>query len=101
MEWLYPLSGFVVGAVVGLDRHGWRILDDTALDFVIRHASSHGCGHRSSLRRSDKKQPALQSIPGGATSTGASQHSWPRLDPATVPTIWVPVLDAEGGTGHS
>src|SRR6266446_370530 len=51
MDWLYPLSGFVVGAIVGLTGMGGRFSDDAVADTAFRRPSAHGGGNRLALRR--------------------------------------------------
>jgi uncharacterized membrane protein YfcA len=42
MDWLYPLSGFVVGAIVGLTGMGGGSLMTAVADPAFRRPSAHG-----------------------------------------------------------
>jgi uncharacterized membrane protein YfcA len=51
MDWLYPLSGFVVGALVGLTGMGGGSLMTPLLILLF---GARGGGNRSSFRRDDE-----------------------------------------------
>jgi hypothetical protein len=53
MDWLYPLSGFVVGAIVGLTGMGGGSLM-TPLLILLFGVPGHGGGNRLALRRRNK-----------------------------------------------
>ena len=55
MDWLYPLSGFVVGAIVGLTGMGGGALMAPLLIYIaFRRPTAHGGGNRPALRRRDE-----------------------------------------------
>ena len=90
MDWLYPLCGFVVGALVGLTGMGGGSLMTPLLILLF---GVHPCRRWwepicCSPRR--RKRLAPPSIPRMVTWTGAWLDSWlPDPVPATVLTIWV------------
>jgi hypothetical protein len=84
MDYLYTLSGFAVGAIVGLTGVGGGSLMTPLLVLLFGVPSGHGGRHRPALRGDDQGRRHRRARPQGAyrlgdhRPPGARQHSGRR-----------------------
>ena len=100
MEWLYPLSGFVVGAIVGLTGMGGGSLMTPLLILLFGVPPLTAVG-------TDLLYAAVTKTVGTAIHARRGNVDWSVVAllaagsiPATVLTIWVRFVEVQGRPGH-